>query len=151
VTQQIINIGTVANDGTGDPARTAFTKTNSNFSDIYSTIGVSGGGVVNITCGSIDATTIGVNTPAAGGFTTLVSTAVVQSGPSSAVTAGGSTAVGFTATTTANLGLFFGSGAPTLSAAKGSLYVRTDGSSTSTRLYVNSNGTTGWTNVVTAT
>lgn len=44
-----------------------------------------------------------------------------------------------------------GSGAPTASAAKGTLYVRTDGSSASTRLYINTNGTTGWTNIVTAT
>ena len=42
-------------------------------------------------------------------------------------------------------------GAPGLAAAQGSLYVRTDGSSSSTRLYVNTNGTTGWTNVTTAT
>lgn len=52
--------------------------------------------------------------------------------------------------TTANLGLFWGSGAPTVSAAQGSLYIRTDGSSTSTRLYVNTDGATTWTNVTTA-
>lgn len=51
---------------------------------------------------------------------------------------------------TAGLGIYVGSGAPTVSAAQGSLYLRTDGSSTSTRLYVNTNGTTGWTNVTTA-
>lgn len=67
------------------------------------------------------------------------------------VPAGGTAGVGFTFTTTPNLGIFVGSGVPTLSAAQGSLYVRTDGSSTSTRLYVNTNGTTGWTNVTTAT
>lgn len=52
---------------------------------------------------------------------------------------------------TANLGYCWGSGAPTFSAAQGTFYLRTDGSSTSTRLYVNTNGTTGWTNVVTGT
>jgi len=31
---QTINIGTVANDGTGDPLRTAFSKSNSNFTDL---------------------------------------------------------------------------------------------------------------------
>ena len=46
--------------------------------------------------------------------------------------------------------ILVGSGAPAASAAKGSLYVRTDGSSTSTRLYVNTNGSTTWTNVTTA-
>ena len=29
--REIINIGTVANDGTGDPIRTSFEKTNDNF------------------------------------------------------------------------------------------------------------------------
>lgn len=43
-----------------------------------------------------------------------------------------------------------GSGVPTASAPQGSLYLRTDGSSSSTRLYVNSNGTTGWVAVTTA-
>jgi hypothetical protein len=35
VTQQTIGIGTNANDGTGDPLRTAFTKVNANFTDLY--------------------------------------------------------------------------------------------------------------------
>jgi hypothetical protein len=68
-----------------------------------------------------------------------------------AVPAGGTAGSGYKFSSTSNLGVFFGSGAPTLSAAQGSLYMRTDGSSTSTRLYVNTNGTTGWTNVTTAT
>jgi len=34
--QQIINVGTAPNDGLGDPIRTSFTKTNTNFSDLYS-------------------------------------------------------------------------------------------------------------------
>ena len=33
--QQTINIGTSANDGTGDPLRTAFNKINANFSELY--------------------------------------------------------------------------------------------------------------------
>jgi len=68
-----------------------------------------------------------------------------------AVPAGGSAAASVLMSSTASLGVYFGSGVPTVSAAQGSLYVRTDGSSTSTRLYVNTNGTTGWTNVTTAT
>lgn len=78
-------------------------------------------------------------------------TGLVRANYAATIPAGGLASVGFTATSTANLGTFFGSGVPTMSAAQGSLYVRTDGSSTSTRLYVNTNGTTGWTNVVTAT
>ena len=33
--KQTINIGTVANDKTGDQLRTAFTKTNDNFTELY--------------------------------------------------------------------------------------------------------------------
>jgi hypothetical protein len=67
-----------------------------------------------------------------------------------AVPAGGTAGAGYRMSSTTNLGIFFGSGAPTLSAAQGSLYMRTDGSSTTTRMYINTNGTTGWTNVVTS-
>jgi hypothetical protein len=75
----------------------------------------------------------------------------LQVGNAVAVTAGGA-ATGFIGiSSTANLGVFCGSGVPTISAAQGSLYIRTDGSTTSTRLYVNTNGTTGWTAVTTAT
>lgn len=41
--QQIIDIGTTANDGTGDPLRTSFIKCNDNFTELYSTGG--GGGI----------------------------------------------------------------------------------------------------------
>ena len=34
--KQVINIGAVANDGTGDPLRTAFDKVNDNFTELYS-------------------------------------------------------------------------------------------------------------------
>ncbi len=35
MTQQVINIGALANDGTGDPLRDAFDKTNDNFAELY--------------------------------------------------------------------------------------------------------------------
>ena len=35
MTQQIINVGSAPNDGTGDSAYSAFTKTNANFTDLY--------------------------------------------------------------------------------------------------------------------
>lgn len=35
MTQQIIDIGDSANDGTGDPLRTAFEKINDNFTQLY--------------------------------------------------------------------------------------------------------------------
>jgi hypothetical protein len=54
-----------------------------------------------------------------------------------------------------NLGLgvsfITGSGAPAMSAGVGSLYSRTDGSTTITRLYINYNGSTGWTTIAAAT
>lgn len=46
--------------------------------------------------------------------------------------------------------LCFGSGVPTLKAPKGSLYLRTDGSSTSTRQYIATDAVGGWTASTTA-
>ena len=53
----------------------------------------------------------------------------------------------------ASPGVFTGSGSPNavLTAPKGSLYLRTDGSSTSTRAYINTDAATAWTSVTTAT
>jgi len=109
--------------------------------------------------GTIDNTVIGGTTKAAGSFTTVAATGAVTgttvSGTGTvtaisgtAITAGGSAAL--LATATASFGVFLGSGAPTIAAAKGSLYLRSDGSSTSTRLYVNSDGSTTWVAVTTA-
>jgi hypothetical protein len=77
-----------------------------------------------------------------------VGAATILSG--TAVPAGGTTGAGYKLSSTANLGVFFGSGVPTLSAAQGSLYLRTDGSTTNDRIYVNTNGSTTWTAVITA-
>ena len=68
-----------------------------------------------------------------------------------AIPAGGTAGAGFRVSSTTNFGVFFGSGAPTLSAAKGSLYLRSDGSGTGDRMYVNTDGATAWTAVTTAT
>lgn len=65
----------------------------------------------------------------------------------SAVAAGGAALL---LGTTSSVGVYVGSGAPSVSAAKGSLYLRTDGSSTSTRAYINTDGGTTWTNITTA-
>lgn len=43
--KQTINVGTSANDRTGDPLRTAFNKINANFSELYN-------GVINQGSGS---------------------------------------------------------------------------------------------------
>lgn len=42
MTQQIINVGSAPNDGLGDPIRTAFIKTNENFTELYASGGVTG-------------------------------------------------------------------------------------------------------------
>lgn len=46
--------------------------------------------------------------------------------------------------TAAEIGIYVGSGAPTISAAQGSLYLRNDASSANTRVYVNVDGGTSW-------
>lgn len=74
----------------------------------------------------------------------------VRVGSVLAIPAGGTTGKGFTMSITPNFGMFFGSGAPTLSAAKGSLYLRSDGTTTNNRMYVNTDGATTWTSVTTA-
>lgn len=110
------------------------------------------------------AATMAISGPPAAGTNATITNAYplwIQSGDSrfdgsaiihgaTAIPAGGTQGKGILISSTANFGIFFGSGAPTLSAAQGSLYLRSDGSSTSTRMYVNTNGSTTWTNVTTA-
>lgn len=65
-----------------------------------------------------------------------------------AAVAGGAVAVNIGNSSGPNV--YTGSGAPTVSAPKGSLYLRTDGSTTNDRAYINTNGTTTWTALTTA-
>jgi hypothetical protein len=58
---------------------------------------------------------------------------------STSMPVGGTIGAGFLMSNTANFGLFFGSGVPTLSAAQGSVYLRSDGSP-----YYNADGSTTW-------
>lgn len=67
--------------------------------------------------------------------------------PEAPVVAGGAALLTGTAS---SVGVYVGSGVPTVSAAQGSLYLRTDGSSTSTRAYINTDGATTWTAMTTA-
>jgi hypothetical protein len=82
-----------------------------------------------------------------GGNLRTVGQVVAASG--TAITSGGTQSLGLEFSSTADFGIFFGSGAPTISAAKGSLYLRSDGSTTNDRMYVNTNGSTTWTAVTT--
>ena len=107
-----------------------------------------------ITNSNITGTTVSVSGNVTGGnvlssaVVSAVGAATILSG--TAVPAGGTAGAGYKFSSTANLGVFFGSGAPSLAAAKGSLYLRTDGSTTNNRMYVNTDGSTTWTAVITA-
>lgn len=65
-----------------------------------------------------------------------------------ATTAGGADAINIGSSNA--IKVLWGSGAPTATAPQGSLYLRTDGSSTSTRLYANSDGAGTWVNFTSA-
>jgi hypothetical protein len=54
MTQKIINIGTAADKGNGDPIRTAFTKVNENFTELFNHVSA------GVTLGNIPPTTPGV-------------------------------------------------------------------------------------------
>ena len=67
------------------------------------------------------------------------------------IVAGGDPVAAFqTGTSAVGPNIHTGSGAPTISAPQGSIYLRSDGSSTTTRMYINTNGATTWTAVTTA-
>lgn len=87
-------------------------------------------------------------TPAGTGGVTSAAAITAMNG--TAIPAGGTAGAGLKVSSTANFGVFFGSGAPSLSAAKGSLYLRSDGSGIADRAYVNTDGGTTWTAIATA-
>ena len=106
----------------------------------------SGGALVFATGPSLSSPTIA--TPSFTGATTGTGADTILSG--TGIPAGGTAGSGYKFSSTSNFGIFFGSGVPSLSAAQGSLYLRSNGSSTSTRAYINTNGSTGWTSITTA-
>ena len=118
---------------------------------------ITGGNVLggaNVNAITHTGTTVSVSANITGGnilsgaVLSAVGNATILSG--TAVPAGGTTGAGYKMSSTTNLGIFFGSGAPTLSAAQGSLYLRTDGTTTNDRMYINTNSSTTWTAVITA-
>lgn len=77
---------------------------------------------------------------------------MIATGLMRAVSGGGLTSGGafyYAMSSTSTFGIYASVGAPTISASKGSLCLRSDGSGIADRLYVNTNGSTAWTNVVT--
>lgn len=81
------------------------------------------------------------------GALSLLSNALILN--ATGIPAGGTAGAGYKFSSTSNFGVFFGSGAPSLSAAKGSLYLRSDGSGTTDRAYINTDGGTTWTALTT--
>jgi len=101
---------------------------------------------VNALTGTV---TVDATFGAATQVTSLAATGNITADSASALVAGGASA--FIATNTAaGMGIYVGSGAPTVAAAKGSLYLRSDGSGTGDRAYINTNGSTTWTALTTA-
>jgi len=78
------------------------------------------------------------------GGTTLDIAGVAKVASGTAIPAGGSTSARILFSTASALGIYFGSGAPTVSAAQGSIYIRSDGA-VNARLYINTNSSTTWT------
>ena len=66
-----------------------------------------------------------------------------------AIPIGGTLQTGLLVSNTANFGVFFGSGAPSIAAAKGSLYLRSDGTSVGDRAYIATNASGTWTAITT--
>lgn len=91
---------------------------------------------------SASPTLTGTPAIAAATGTSVSVTAALTAYNATAIPAGGTTGSGVKFSSTANYGVFFGSGAPSLSAAQGSLYLRSDGAP-----YYNNNGSTGWTSL----
>jgi hypothetical protein len=87
-------------------------------------------------------------TPAGTGIFSSAASIKARSG--TAIPAGGTAGAGVLVSSATNFGIFFGSGAPSLSAAQGSLYLRSDGSGIANRLYVNTDGGTTWTTFASA-
>lgn len=124
---------------------------------VSATGNITGGNVLggaNVNASLFTGTTISVAANITGG--NILSSAVISAVGNArilsgtAVPAGGTAGAGYRMSSVTDFGIFFGSGAPTLSAAQGSLYMRTDGSATSDRMYVNTDGATAWTPVITA-
>lgn len=93
-------------------------------------------GVTRLNISSVGAITL---IAATGGANTLTI------GSATGITAGGNLAVGVCFTTTANFGVFVGSGAPTINAAKGSLYLNSTGTTGITRAYIATDAVGTWT------
>ena len=137
----------ISTKGTGEFTFYSDTFTNAQFQILYT---ASASRNVTVTGSNGGNPTIGVTAGSLAITPAIVGAAAVGAFQGTAIPAGGTAGLGFLATSTTNFGIFFGSGVPTLAAAKGSLYLRSDGSTTNDRAYINTNGSTTWTAVITA-
>jgi hypothetical protein len=72
------------------------------------------------------------------------------SGRQSLATPAAASAVAGLTMGSAAVGFYWGTGAPSVTAPKGSIYIRTDATTTTTRLYINTNAGTTWANFTTS-
>lgn len=140
-------------NASGDPSFSAVSLT----SDVSGTLPVASGGTGQTSStGSgavVLANTPTLITPVLGAATgTSATVTAVLAARSATATPAAASAVAAFAMGSAGVALFWGTGDPstTLTAPKGSLFIRTDGSSSSTRMYQNTDGSTAWTSVTTA-
>lgn len=119
---------------------------------------ISSGTNENLTLDAKGSGTITIGSVSTGAITisraTTINGAGTVNGPlgaakGEALPAGGNANASITATSTASFGIYFGSGAPSVSAAKGSLYLRSDGSGVGDRAYINTDGAGTWTAITT--
>lgn len=112
---------------------------------------IANGGTIKTEAGTTIVSVSSAGAPTVTG-TTISTTGTVtgKSGTSVPATAGAVAAGPAVTLYSGGPSIYVTSDAPTFTAVKGSLCINTEGSSTSTRLYVNTNGSTTWTNVTTA-
>src|SRR5260221_3205208 len=75
----------------------------------------------------------------------LFTNSSIRVGTSTAPIAGGDVNHAYTMSNTSGFGIYYGSGAPTITAAQGSLYLNTTGATNVTRAYLNTTGSNVWT------
>lgn len=170
ITASNANALAVGPNGTTNPTLKIVTNASSAATGISITAAAAASGVAlaaissgtdeNLTINAKGSGTVTINGTATGNIVLGRATTGVSLSVTGALTARSGTATPAAASavaallfsSTANLGIYWGTGSPNtaLTAAQGSLYLATDGSSSSTRAFINSNGTTGWVAVTTA-
>lgn len=140
VTSTSANALAVGAGGTTNPAINVDASTGSSATGLNIKSAASGSGIALSALGGTNEP-ITINTKGTGAITFQNATAPPLNGAANA-------SILFSAN--ASFGIYFGTGVPTISAAQGSLFLATNGSSTSTRAFIANNSAGGWTAVTTA-